>query len=124
MQNSQQNLWENKSKITENDIFMIKDSNLKRVSDLIKNNQICSNQIPLDEDIVKNNNNLINSFEKSRKMFKKYYNINEKKKNFDEKLERKYLSFKKYLKKVVRAEFLQKRINYVLAKKIKGEENI
>jgi hypothetical protein len=124
MQNSQQNLWENKSKITENDIFMIKDSNLKRVSDLIKNNQICSNQIPLDEDIVKNNNNLINSFEKSRKMFKKYYNIFEKKKNFDEKLERKYLSFKKYLKNVVRAEFLQKRINYILAKKIKGEENI
>jgi hypothetical protein len=123
MQNSQQNLWENKSKITENDIFMIKDSNLKRVSDLIKNNQICSNQIPLDEDIVKNNNNLINSFEKSRKMFKKYYNIFEKKKNFDEKLERKYLSFKKYLKNVVRAEFLQKRINYILAKKIKGEEN-
>ena len=123
MQNSQQNLWENKSKITENDILMIKDSNLKRVSDLIKNNQICSNQIPLDEDIVKNNNNLINSFEKSRKMFKKYYNIFEKKKNFDEKLERKYLSFKKYLKNVVRAEFLQKRINYILAKKIKGEEN-
>ena len=55
MQNSQQNLWENKSKITENDIFMIKDSNLKRISELIKNNQICSNQIPLDEDIVKNN---------------------------------------------------------------------
>ena len=124
MQNSQQNLWENKSKITENDIFMIKDSNLKRVSDLIKNNQICSNQIPLDEDIVNNNNNLLNSFEKSRKMFKKYYNIFEKKKNFDEKLERKYLSFKKYLKNVVRAEFLQKRINYILAKKIKGEENI
>jgi hypothetical protein len=124
MQNSQQNLWENKSKITENDIFMIKDSNLKRISELIKNNQICSNQIPLDEDIVKNNNNLINSFEKSRKMFKKYYNIFEKKKNFDEKLERKYLSFKKYLKNVVRAEFLQKRINYILAKKIKGEENI
>jgi len=124
MQNSQQNLWENKSKITENDIFMIKDSNLKRISDLIKNNQICSNQIPLDEDIVNNNNNLLNSFEKSRKMFKKYYNIYEKRKNFDEKLERKYLSFKKYLKKVVRAEFLQKRINYVLAKKIKGEENI
>jgi hypothetical protein len=123
MQNSQQNLWENKSKITENDIFMIKDSNLKRISELIKNNQICSNQIPLDEDIVKNNNNLINSFEKSRKMFKKYYNIFEKKKNFDEKLERKYLSFKKYLKNVVRAEFLQKRINYILAKKIKGEEN-
>ena len=121
MQNSQQNLWENKSKITENDIFMIKDSNLKRISDLIKNNQICSNQIPLDEDIVNNNNNLLNSFEKSRKMFKKYYNIYEKRKNFDEKLERKYLSFKKYLKKVVRAEFLQKRINYVLAKKIKGE---
>jgi len=124
MQNSQQNLWENKSKITENDIFMIKDSNLKKISDLIKNNQICSNQIPLDEDIVNNNNNLLNSFEKSRKMFKKYYNIYEKRKNFDEKLERKYLSFKKYLKKVVRAEFLQKRINYVLAKKIKGEENI
>ena len=123
MQNSQQNLWENKSKITENDIFMIKDSNLKRISELIKNNQICSNQIPLDEDIVKNNNNLINSFEKSRKMFKKYFNIFEKKKNFDEKLERKYLSFKKYLKNVVRAEFLQKRINYILAKKIKGEEN-
>ncbi len=82
MQNSQQNLWENKSKITENDIFMIKDSNLKRISELIKNNQICSNQIPLDEDIVKNNNNLINSFEKSRKMFKKYYNIFEKKKEF------------------------------------------
>ena len=56
-------------------------------------------------------------------MFKKYYNIFEKKKNFDEKLERKYLSFKKYLKNVVRAEFLQKRINYILAKKIKGEEN-
>jgi hypothetical protein len=124
MQNSQQNLWENKSKINENDIFMIKDSNLKKISDLIKNNQICSNQIPLDEDIVNNNNNLLNSFEKSRKMFKKYYNIYEKRKNFDEKLERKYLSFKKYLKKVVRAEFLQKRINYVLAKKIKGEENI
>ena len=124
MQNSQQNLWENKSKITENDIFMIKDSNLKKISDLIKNNQICSNQIPLDEDIVNNNNNLLNSFEKSRKMFKKFYNIYEKRKNFDEKLERKYLSFKKYLKKVVRAEFLQKRINYVLAKKIKGEENI
>ena len=124
MQNSQQNLWENKSKITENDIFMIKDSNLKRISELIKNNQNCSNQIPLDEDIVKNNNNLINSFEKSRKMFKKYYNIFEKKKNFDEKLERKCLSFKKYLKNVVRAEFLQKRINYILAKKIKGEENI
>ena len=124
MQNSQQNLWENKSKITENDIFMIKDSNLKKISDLIKNNQICSNQIPLDEDIVNNNNNLLNSFEKSRKMFKKYYNIYEKRKNFDEKLERKNLSFKKYLKKVVRAEFLQKRINYVLAKKIKGEENI
>ena len=123
MQNSQQNLWENKSKITENDIFMIKDSNLKRISELIKNNQICSNQIPLDEDIVKNNNNLINSFEKSRKIFKKYYNIFEKKKIFDEKLERKYLSFKKYLKNVVRAEFLQKRINYILAKKIKGEEN-
>ena len=123
MQNSQQNLWENKSKITENDIFMIKDSNLKRISELIKNNQICSNQIPLDEDIVKNNNNLINSFEKSKKIFKKYYNIYEKKKNFDEKLERKYLSFKKYLKNVVRAEFLQKRINYILAKKIKGEEN-
>lgn len=124
MQNSQQNLWENKSKITENDIFMIKDSNLKRISDLIKNNQICSNQIPLDEDIVNNNNNLLNSFEKSRKMFKKYYNIYEKRKNFDEKLERKYLSFKRYLKKVVRAEFLQKRINYILAKKIKGQENI
>ena len=124
MQNSQQNLWENKSKITENDIFMIKDSNLKKISDLIKNNQICSNQIPLDEDIVNNNNNLLNSFEKSRKMFKKYYNIYEKRKNFDEKLERKYLSFKKYLKNVVRAEFLQKRINYILAKKIKGEENI
>ena len=75
MQNSQQNLWENKSKITENDIFMIKDSNLKKISDLIKNNQICSYQIPLDEDIVNNNNNLLNSFEKSRKMFKKYYNI-------------------------------------------------
>ena len=123
MQNSQQNLWENKSKITENDIFMIKDSNLKKISELIKNNQICSNQIPLDENIVKNNNNLINSFEKNRKIFKKYYNIFEKKKIFDEKLERKYLSFKKYLKNVVRAEFLQKRINYILAKKIKGEEN-
>ena len=121
MYNSQ-HLWNNKNYITENDIFMIKDSNLKRISELIKTNQIISHQIPLDEDIVNNNNILINSFEKSRKLFKKYCNINESKKNFNEKLEKKYFSFKTYLKKVCRGEFLQKRINYILAKKIKGEE--
>ena len=109
---------------SENEIYMIKDSNKNKINDLFKNVQLSnSNQkIILDEDIEKNNKSIISSIETTRELYRKYFNIKETKKKYDDKLEQKYQSFHKYLKKRNREDYLQKGINMSYLRQYKNPE--
>ena len=109
---------------SENEIYMIKDSNKNKINDLFKNVQLTNSteKIGLDEDIEKNNKSIISSIESTRDLFRKYFNIKETKKKYDDKLEQKYQSFHKYLKKRNREDYLQKGINMSYLRQYKNPE--
>ena len=90
-------------KITDNEIYMIKDYNIKRVHDIIKNSVSAKPtyecevyillhyyQIQVDSDLDNNNKSIIDSMKSTRELFDQIYNIQSTKKSFQNKLECKY----------------------------------
>lgn len=109
---------------SENEIYMIKDNNKNKINEILKTIQSAKNieKIGIDEDVEKNNESIINSIATTRDLFRKYFNIKETKKKYDDKLEQKYQSFHKYLKKRNREDYLQKGINMSYRKQYKIAE--
>jgi hypothetical protein len=109
---------------SENEIYMIKDNNKNKINEILKTIHSAKNieKIGIDEDVKKNNESLINSITTTRDLFRKYFNIKETKKKYDDKLEKKYQSFHKYLKKRNREDYLQKGINMSYRKQYKIAE--
>ena len=109
---------------SENEIYMIKDNNKNKINEILKTIHSAKNieKIGIDEDVKKNNESLINSITTTRDLFRKYFNIKETKKKYDDKLEQKYQSFHKYLKKRNREDYLQKGINMSYRKQYKIAE--
>ena len=109
---------------SENEIYMIKDNNKNKINEILKTIQSAKNieKIGIDEDVEKNNESIINSITTTRDLFRKYFNIKETKKKYDDKLEKKYQSFHKYLKKRNREDYLQKGINMSYRKQYKIAE--
>lgn len=109
---------------SENEIYMIKDNNKNKINEILKTIQSAKNieKIGIDEDVEKNNESIINSIATTRDLFRKYFNIKETKKKYDDKLEKKYQSFHKYLKKRNREDYLQKGINMSYRKQYKIAE--
>jgi hypothetical protein len=114
----------NKMMKSENEIYMIKDSNKNKINELFKKVQLTNSneKIGLDEDIEKNNKSIISSIKSTRELFRNFFNINETKKKYDDKLEQKYQSFHKYLKKRNREDYLQKGINMSYLRQYKNPE--
>ena len=109
---------------SENEIYMIKDNNKNKINEILKTIHSAKNieKIGIDEDVEKNNESIINSIATTRDLFRKYFNIKETKKKYDDKLEKKYQSFHKYLKKRNREDYLQKGINMSYRKQYKIAE--
>ena len=109
---------------SENEIYMIKDNNKNKINEILKTIHSAKNieKIGIDEDVKKNNESIINSIATTRDLFRKYFNIKETKKKYDDKLEKKYQSFHKYLKKRNREDYLQKGINMSYRKQYKIAE--
>ena len=109
---------------SENEIYMIKDNNKNKINEILKTIQSAKNieKIGIDEDVEKNNESIINSIATTRDLFRKYFNIKETKKKYDDKLEKKYQSFHKYLKKRNREDYLQRGINMSYRKQYKIAE--
>ena len=109
---------------SENEIYMIKDNNKNKINEILKTIQSAKNieKIGIDEDVEKNNESIINSIATTRDLFRKYFNIKETKKKYDDKLEKKYQSFHKYLKKRNREDYLQKGINMSYLRQYKNLE--
>ena len=109
---------------SENEIYMIKDNNKNKINEILKTIQSAKNieKIGIDEDVEKNNESIINSIATTRDLIRKYFNIKETKKKYDDKLEKKYQSFHKYLKKRNREDYLQKGINMSYRKQYKIAE--
>ena len=109
---------------SENEIYMIKDNNKNKINEILKTIQSAKNikKIGIDEDVKENNESIINSITTTRDLFRKYFNIKETKKKYDDKLEKKYQSFHKYLKKRNREDYLQKGINMSYRKQYKIAE--
>ncbi len=109
---------------SENEIYMIKDNNKNKINEILKTIHSAKNikKIGIDEDVKENNESIINSITTTRDLFRKYFNIKETKKKYDDKLEKKYQSFHKYLKKRNREDYLQRGINMSYRKQYKIAE--
>ena len=103
-------------KVNEHEVYMIKDSNFKRVYELIREEteSKLKKVIRVDEDIVAENENLVSSLKTTREMFKEVFDIKRTKNKIKEQLSDKYLDFKRYIRKRERAQRLQKVINATL----------
>lgn len=81
-------------KMSDGEIYMIRETNIKRIHDILKNsytakpNEECN--IILDEDLETNNKNLVDSMANTRSLFDKVYGVKKTKKDLKNKLEQKY----------------------------------
>lgn len=101
-------------KVSDNEIYMIKDSNLKKINDILKVNsqsKPLSEGIHIEPDVDKHNKNLLTSMKLTTDLYRQFFDIKEVEENFQGLFENKYKEFKKYLRKTKRKERLQKIIN-------------
>ena len=93
---------------------MIKDSNLKKINEILRINSQSkpfSEGIHIEEDVDKHNKNLLTSMKLTTDLYRQIFDIKEVEDNFQGLFENKYKDFKKYLRKTKRKERLQKVIN-------------
>ena len=94
----------------ENEIYTIKDSNQKRLSDLMKvvRDRGETPKILLGNNTKEHNKKLVDSLRDVGDLFYKVMNLRKSKENYIKGLEDKYQEFKKYSKKMTRKENRQK----------------
>lgn len=101
-------------KVSDNEIYMIKDSNLKKINEILRINSQSkpfSEGIHIEPDVDKHNKNLLASMKLTTDLYRQIFDIKEVEDNFQGLFENKYKDFKKYLRKTKRKERLQKVIN-------------
>ena len=104
-------------RVSDNEIYMIKDSNLKKINDILKyssQTKPTSEEFCVDKDIERHNRNMVESLKTTSDLFREIFELQSVEDYFKSKIEMKYGNFKKHLKKVNRKERLQKVINSVL----------
>lgn len=104
-------------RVSDNEIYMIKDSNLKKINDILKyssQTRPSTEGFSVDKDIERHNKNMVESMKTTSDLFREIFELQSLEDYFKSKIEIKYGNFKKHLKKVNRKERLQKVINSVL----------
>ena len=104
-------------RVSGNEIYMIKDSNLKKINDILKyssQTKPTSEEFCVDKDIERHNRNMVESLKTTSDLFREIFELQSVEDYFKRKIEKKYGDFKRHLKKVYRKEKLQKVINAVL----------
>ena len=91
-QEFQRNYYGNKFRVNENEVYMIKDSNLKKINDIIKltSQTKLPSTIIVDEELEEHNQNLIGSMKLTRELFRQIFDIKEIKQSYYSKLDKKY----------------------------------
>ena len=126
--NQNQNIYQSNSYIDyDNEIYTIKDSNLKKITNIIREvqNGIGIEKPLLNIDKKENNQKLYESTKKVNELYSLIFNIKELRKKYEKQKEIKYQQFKKFIKNKNEKDILQKIIDNSLIENLKKlkEEN-